>query len=131
MDRKKLLVRIAVLMFFMFVLNQIGTTFYWYFSIWWFDILMHFWGGFWVGLFFLYVFVSKKSSSVPVFKVALWLLLVGVLWEFFEIYSNNFIGQTPFNLMDTLSDLCFDMAGGLAAIYYFSKKIITIPETTL
>ena len=136
MDRKKILRTVVWLMFIMFIVNTVALKFYWYSSIWYFDMLMHFWGGFWQGLFFIWFFSIKdisekfrlslefKDMNSLIIKTILFVLLIGVLWEFFEFFVNNCIGHDIFNTLDTISDIFFDTAGGTFAIFYFLKRII-------
>src|SRR3989344_3578880 len=84
MNRKRILKHLVFLMFFLFILNLIAQEFYWYFTIWYFDIIMHFLSGFWVGLFFLYVFYNENLFLKQILTVILGVLLIGVLWEAFE-----------------------------------------------
>ena len=102
--------------------------FYWYSSIWYFDMPMHFLGGVWLGLSAIYLFPLKDYSLKSIFKIFFIVLLVGVGWELFEILVNKFTIQDPFNSLDTLSDICFDLAGGLFAILYFIRRTIYIKE---
>jgi len=123
MDRKKLLIPIVSLIILIFIMNFLANKFYWYFSIWYFDIIMHFLGGFWLGLVAVYCFSYQSLSGSPVFKILAFILLVGLGWEVFEILINNFAGQIPFNIIDTLLDIVFDISGGLCAILYLWKKL--------
>jgi hypothetical protein len=109
-------------MFFIFLVNFLANKFYWYFSIWWFDMPMHFLGGFWIGLAFVFLFPPKDSSMTSVFKIIFFVLLIGVGWEVFEIFFNNYLAQNPFNMLDTISDVFFDLSGGLCAILYLWRK---------
>ena len=124
---KKMLLPIILLMFFIFFADKLADKFYWYNSIWYFDIIMHFLGGVWVGLFFIYVF-SRRSLDNLIFKVVLSVLLIGIFWEIFEFYVNNVVGRTPFNVVDTLFDIIFDFFGGLLSVLYFLKKIMKASE---
>ena len=120
MDRKKLLKHLVVLMFFIFIMNLLANGFYWYFSIWYFDIIMHFFGGFWVSLFFVYVFSMTSGTqwnSLFFFRVLVSALAVGIFWEFYE-YFLNIVSVEIFDSEDTASDVFFDLAGGLCAILY-------------
>ncbi len=128
MDSKKLLTRLVLLIFFIFILNYLAMRFYWYSSIWYFDMPMHFLGGVWLGLSAIYLFPLKDYSLKSIFKIFFIVLLVGVGWELFEILVNKFTIQDPFNSLDTLSDICFDLAGGLFAILYFIRRTIYIKE---
>ena len=141
MDRKKLLKSLVCLMFLIFIANSLALKFYWYFSIWWFDMFMHFLGGLWEGLFFIWFFsiinfpFLKLSLEVVdfrlIYKTILFVLLIGIFWEFFEFFANNYIGHDPFSILDTVSDVFFDLVGGAFSILYFFfyfKKITPIKE---
>jgi hypothetical protein len=128
MDRKQLFKHLAILIFLIFILNSLANTFYWYSSIWYFDMPMHFLGGLWLGLCFIYIFSPKELSEELSFgylsKIIFLVLLIGIFWEFFELYFINHIAQNPFNALDTVSDIFFDLAGGTFAILYCFKQIV-------
>jgi len=128
MDRKKILKYLVFLMFSIFILDAIGQKFFWYYTIWWFDIVMHTISGFWVGLFFIYFFSRNNLQFPSILKVIIWVAVVGILWEFFELIVHNYIGRDLFDLIDTLSDLLCDYIGGTLAILYFSKKLFKSVE---
>ncbi|MEK9182686.1 MAG: hypothetical protein AAB809_01255 [Patescibacteria group bacterium] len=119
MDRKKLFKHLAYLIFFIFLVNFSANKFYWYYSIWYFDIVMHFLGGVWVGLACIYFFALDTISFRLIFKILLFVLLIGVSWEIFEFFVNKINVQNPFNVLDTLSDIFLDLAGGLLGVFYF------------
>ncbi len=126
MDRKGFLKHLIFLMFFVFLVNFFAFKFYWYSLIWYLDIIMHFLGGFWVGLFFIYVFSIKKptiSISSLFLKVFLATLIIGVLWEIYE-FSLHVISATSFDFRDTISDIFFDLLGSVISIFYFLKIIM-------
>jgi len=130
MDRKRLFKQLAILVFFIFILNFLAGKFYWYSEIWWFDMPMHFMGGLWLGLSFIWLFSSKNISTKSIVSVMLCVLVVGVAWELFELYFVNHIAENPFNLLDTLSDLFFDLAGGSLALVYLCRNIMnSAPDT--
>ncbi len=130
MNKEKLLKHLVFLMFFIFFTNSIILKFHWYYSIWWIDILMHFLGGFWVGGFFLYVFIRKKTRSesfIFLAKVVLATLAVGLVWEIYEFYIYQYLSQNPFDLIDTISDLFFNILGSIISFFYLFKIIIPTP----
>ena len=88
---------------------------------------MHILGGFWLGLVFIYFLKIKDLSFSTILKIILGALVIGLLWEVFEILVDKTIIQNPFNTLDTLSDICFDLAGAGIAIFYFAKRIM-LPE---
>ena len=126
MKRKIILQRLAYLIFFIFILNSAASKFHLYSSIWFFDMPMHFLGGLWVGLFFIYLFWFKPLSSNLFIEIMMGVLFIGVSWEIFEFIFTNHIGQAPFNTLDTISDICFDLAGGLFTILYVFRSKMTI-----
>lgn len=105
--------------------------FYWYSSIWWFDMPMHFLGGFWVGLLFLLMFPLRNFSTKQIFEAIFGVLFIGILWEIFEIVVNDYTIQMPFNTLDTVSDICFDLAGSIFSVLYFYKRIMLKDENKL
>ena len=119
MDRKKLLIRLTSLVFFIFIVNYLAVKFYWYYSIWWFDMPMHFLGGVWLSLAILWFFPVKDLSMKSISMIILSILSIGVLWELYEILVNNLTAQIPFNTLDTISDVCFDLAAGFSALIYY------------
>ena len=134
MDSKKLTKRLIYLILFILVVNFLSNKFYWYYSVWYLDMIMHFLGGFWVGLLAIYLFPPKDYAFdvKTILKILLFVLLIGVGWEIFEILVNDVLARNPFNTLDTLSDIFFDLSGGAFAILYFLKRIIMpIKEDTV
>jgi len=123
MDRKKLGKILIYLILVIFAANFVANELYWYYTIWYFDMIMHFIGGFWIGLLFFYIFPEKYSSKNVVALVALFVFMIGVGWEVFEVLVSNTFAKNPFNILDTSSDLVFDLTGGLSATFYFFKKL--------
>ncbi len=124
MDRKRFFIHLALLIFLIFVLNALAGKFYWYYSIWYFDMIMHFLGGLCLGLVFVWLFWGKEFSSKLIFKIILGVFLISVLWEIFEVIFNNLLAGDSFNFLDTISDIFCDLAGGVFAFFYFLKRIM-------
>ena len=131
MDRKKLFKRLAVIIFLIFILNFTAHLFYWYYTIWYFDIVMHFLGGFFIALLVFWIFPTQKFSGNYLFKIILGLFVIGVGWEVFEIIFKNIIAGEIFNPLDTVSDIFCDLAGGSLAAIYFLKRIVIKGENDL
>jgi len=88
---------------------------------------MHIMGGMFIALLFFYLFierfklVSLQTNSVALFFAAVgFVMLVGVLWEFYEYLAEVFIQHqylfacaSPGGLFDTLKDLFDDLVGGI------------------
>ena len=123
---KKIFFEAGILVFAIFILNTLASTFYWYASIWWFDMPMHFLGGFWIGYMVLFLYGvrnnAKTDNSRSLLRV-FWLLIVTVLivglcWEVFEFTVQAITHANLANPLDSASDVFFDLAGGVASYLY-------------
>lgn len=130
--QKQFLIRLSILLYTITALHILALYFFWYWSIWWYDIPMHFLGGLWVGgmAFLTYGYIPAFSRFrdrrgiyayiVPFIAV----LAIGALWEVFEFSLDTFITLQQNDVLDTISDLGMDIAGALAAILYVKIKDI-------
>ncbi|MEK7539264.1 MAG: hypothetical protein AAB595_01305 [Patescibacteria group bacterium] len=97
-------------------------------------MIMHFLGGFWLGLAIIWFFPSESfrlSLEYPinvVLKILLFILFIGIGWEVFEILVNEVVLKNSFNYLDIISDIFFDLAGGVLAVLYFLKRIMFVKE---
>ena len=78
-------------------LHAFALAFFLYWKYWWFDILLHFLGGIFVGLFALYLYYYSRYIQPQHFhkRYAFFLsfatvALIGIMWEFFEFSSDKF-----------------------------------------
>ncbi|HTE48724.1 MAG TPA: hypothetical protein VK675_02365 [Candidatus Paceibacterota bacterium] len=124
MDSKKLVKRLIYLILFILIVNFFANEFSWYYLVWNLDMIMHFQGGIWAGLAIIYLFPPKAYSIDSVLKILLAVFFIGVGWEVFEILVNETIARNPFNSLDTMSDIFFDLSGGATAVLYFFKRIM-------
>jgi len=127
--KKQLLIFNIGLVFLIAVLNKIALNFFLYWRFWWFDILMHFLGGLWVGIIILWLYYYSGYIKRPIEskKYVFWLsvisvIIVGLGWEIFEFiievdFSNNYVG-------DTLLDLIMDTIGAVVAFWVIIKARI-------
>lgn len=114
-----LIVCIALLHYF-----ALDRAYYW--TVPWYDIMMHFLGGLWVALFSLWVCASGKFSFIPQRiswgKVLVVVLTVGVLWELYEIVFGLTFVSDPEYWGDTTLDMVMDTAGGLVGAILLNKN---------
>jgi hypothetical protein len=96
----------------------LASGLYWRWS--WFDIPMHFFGGFWLGLFAAWLGHFSGMIAAPVRAWPIWVLTIstalglGLIWEGYEIAIGATYLSSPY-LADTLFDLVMDTLGGVAA----------------
>ena len=94
--------------------HEVATAFYFYWYFWWFDILMHTWGGILIAF---GIHALATLPHVPVRADATWLfsaLIVATLsWEGFELFFGLFEPDGYF--FDATQDILFAFLGGLLA----------------
>jgi hypothetical protein len=105
-------------------LDYIATKFYFFWTIWWFDMFMHFTCGALVALFavlFLdyYFKITEAKVSKIILLTLLCVLFVGIMWEIYELLLGEaYLSDGLTYAQDTLSDLSFDLGGGLLGVFY-------------
>ncbi len=127
MLQKTLLKQFFILLITIGILYFLAEIFYFHWTIWWYDVALHFFSGSSVAMAFmvLWFFIfpnsqrSKKELTILSFFAV---LLIGTLWEIFELY----IGYTSFSdgiyyTRDTISDYIADLSGGLVGTLYSFK----------
>ena len=110
------------------VLHKIALSLSLYWTVWWFDIAMHFLGGAliaFITLFFIYdskFFNFSIRKPIVIFAASLGAtLIVGLSWELWEL----FVGFTDAykDQVDTIADLINDTLGAIAVYLYSKNKI--------
>lgn len=112
------------LLFLIGVLNFIGNKLYLSWTVWWFDVFLHFFSGACVGM--ATILAWNYFSGTPVtdklkmiFIAFIGTLTIGLLWEIFELYFGiTFLADGIFYIRDTVSDLLMDMSGGFFGVLY-------------
>ena len=110
------------------VLHSLAITFFLYWYYWWFDIPLHFLGGFCVGL--LSLWIARQNfrrdfpvSSLQVLLVALMgAIVIGSAWELFEYIAGFTFDSMGNYKLDVIKDLTMDAFGGYIAHLFFLLK---------
>lgn len=115
---------IALLALSIALLQFLATTFFLYWVWWWFDIVMHFLGGVFIGSSMLWLIRYEVPVGIrhriPIFLTTfLGVLAVGVLWEVFE-YVTGLYAAVNYTL-DTTLDLAMDIVGMLLAYLVLNR----------
>lgn len=106
-------------------LNFLGSRLDLYSILWWYDMPMHFLGGLFSSLIIIYVllnyswFVNLKIVK-KVLLVLFLVFVVGILWEGYELFFAIITKQKQI-LLDSTSDIFFDIAGGIQGILVYLK----------
>ncbi|MES3005160.1 MAG: hypothetical protein V4690_03580 [Patescibacteria group bacterium] len=111
------------LTFLIGVLDLFANKFYFYWSISWFDMLMHFLAGVLVAFFvclFAHYFTQKGFNNKETLSlVIVTSLLVGIFWEWYELHFQiTSLSDGFLYYRDTISDLLLDMLGGAVGFLY-------------
>lgn len=105
------------------ILHASAIEFYLYWTYSWFDTMMHFLGGLFVGLaslwlFFVsgYIHVERHIRNVALLASCS-IILIGVSWEVFEVLAGIPIEDNY--VLDTATDLTMDALGTIFATVFF------------
>ena len=128
--RKPLILLTFALVLLLGVFHQVGSMFYLYWSLPWFDNVAHFLGGLAIGVLSIWVIygliLRSTPSSVKVMLTTIFsVLIIGVGWEIFEhIYGianptgGNYVTDTTHDLIaDTLGAILAGIIGRLKKLY--------------
>jgi hypothetical protein len=105
-------------------LHVIGVEFGLYKSIAWYDVPMHFFGGAWLAFLLSSWSNFEKYQQNKFAAIAVFIMLVGAVWEIYELIFDTYFEFRPkidmdkAYIADTLKDLAMNFIGG-AAFYYF------------
>lgn len=109
----------------LYYLDAIAQVNFYYWTFWWYDIMMHFLGGFVVSGFGLWVYIRLASPTRMSLRRALLLSIgigmsIGIGWELFE-YFNGMYADQPGIVADTTIDLLMDCFGSVISglVVYF------------
>lgn len=133
MKSKTVLLTLLGLITAIVLVNGVALYYSLYFYIFWLDIPMHFFGGFWLGLAALWLYflsgrfkIASEQHRTPVYVVTLSLLsalVFGGLWEGYELSLDVFIRIAEvYDIQDTGADIFMDLLGALVAAWLFIRK---------
>lgn len=116
MNRNSGAVFVCCLVVLIAFLHISALQFYLYWSLWWFDILMHFLGGAWVAAAVLWCLLLSGyvHTRWRPFRTAVCLtIIVGILWEIYEYAFGMTLVEHEAYVFDTALDLVMDMIGAI------------------
>lgn len=121
--QKKLFKEVFFTSIIIAVLHYIATIYSFYWSIEWFDILMHFIGGLLMGLIAFWIFFTSEKVNYPkdnllviFFTVIGFALVIGLSWELWELFEG--FSDVNIHKKDTILDVVMDTIGAICAFYY-------------
>jgi uncharacterized membrane protein len=100
-----------------------------YWTISWYDIMMHFLGGFWLALSILWINETKTLPfRMSLANVLFFVLVISALWELYELYFDMTFTSDPEYSFDTSLDFVMDTLGGLVAFLLMKISFFKIPN---
>ena len=123
-----------------FIINALGLYYGWYHNSFWFDMTLHFLGGFFMAMLmanYLSDYLVNKNFLKNMLIIVGTTVLMGVVWEFCEYLANLILSPIIYNLFavktyfmgdldDTINDLLMDVVGaGLFSLIlhlFWSRK---------
>jgi len=114
--------------------HHLGIALHFYYTIPSLDLVTHFLGGLWVALIILwlifrsgYVQMISFSEKNVMLVTLVSILVVGVLWELFELWAGIIIKDGY--VLDTALDGAMDVLGALVGFYLFVSIKKTAPPS--
>lgn len=129
MVRESFLNKIFVLIVCIAIFHITATVFHFYWSIWWYDLPLHYLGGIFISLSSLWFLFFSGYVSFGVKKTSDFIIIsfivtfsVAVLWELFELIVGPDFTRQGY-AVDTYVDLIMGIAGSLTGylFFYFMK----------
>ncbi|KND51625.1 MAG: putative membrane protein (4 TMH) [Parcubacteria bacterium C7867-003] len=110
------------------VSDFVANKLYLYWTVWWFDMYMHFISGVCVGmagvLVWQYLFDKNISFKKSLFVSMFAILVIGVAWEVFESYFDIAMVVEGGNyFLDTTSDIILDFSGAILGSIYAHRIV--------
>lgn len=110
----------VVVLLVVLALELIGIKYAWFQQFFWYDTTLHLLSGASIGLVGS-EYVRRRARqyvSPHEWGILLFVLLVGIAWELFEIMTNNagYVLWTAQYYMDTFKDLIMDIWGAIVAL---------------
>jgi len=131
-------VEMGITMGLLFLASLGAYFFYWYTTIWYFDMPMHFIGGYFIGIALMYILGyrlqvtgfnkenidNNKNLNTKYLILILLAFFIGFLWEVYEFAVDAYFNTHLIVLLDSFSDLCFDMAGAVTAFFFIDRHML-------
>jgi uncharacterized membrane protein len=124
--RTRLIKKALFLVVGIFIFNLLAYMFYWYASVWWYDMVMHTAGGIFLACLIGARFskhLLKERTWQTIVTLLLGVFVIGLFWEYFEYIVQFLLKPVAFaNIPDSISDLLCDMAGGIIGTFFVLRE---------
>ncbi len=127
MFKKPLMKEIFWLSALVAIMHYAALKFFFYWTISWFDIVMHLMGGFVIGLIVISILINipnlnlRNNSKLALVLVLSFVMIIGLGWELWELFME--FSSILEDKVDTIIDLIMDFIGGYFAFLYANKYL--------
>lgn len=132
------MIKALIALMVVFSVNIPSLYYGWYLKFDWVDIVLHFWGGFFVAMFMADYLKDRLVPGGRIKNVLIVIgatIFIGVVWEFAEFIANQTLVDFFYNvfgvrayfmgdLNDTVLDLLMDILGALMFLSILHRKRI-------
>lgn len=124
--KSRLLLPIFFLSCIIFSLHLFALAYFFYWTLWWFDILVHTLGGVLISWIAIALFEKYKISKIEMILLygGFVPLLISIGWEIFEFVSGITFLSSQYSL-DTTLDITMGVLGGIIgstlSVYFFKN----------
>ena len=111
------------------ILDLFSRKFYLYWTVWWADITVHFFGGMSVAFAVIWLYslsddLKNWSTTKLLRTILVGVIFIGIVWEVYELHFDITSLSDGINyLTDTSSDLIMDTVGGIVG-FFLSQNIL-------
>jgi hypothetical protein len=124
--KKRFMRHALVFAILVFVITVAANRFYWYYSIFGFDKIVHTLGGIFCALLVVALFSERlpQRARARIIAIIFWVFVIGFVWELYEYVVQFYIKSVELaNIPDSIGDILFDMLGGLiGAVFVISNE---------
>jgi len=128
MLKKKLLLISFITILITAILHYLSIKLNWYFTFKQIDIIVHILGGFWIAITAIWFCLEFKHIETIInyktkyfIAILVYVLIIGVIWEIFELISGNTFLHSSNFWTDSTSDMINNFLGGFIAYVYFIR----------
>ena len=124
--RTRLLIDSLIVILVVAILHGAALLFFLYWQYAWYDIVVHFLGGVFLGLLLLWLLLHSGYFVAPTTRTDLMVnllfgtLIIGALWELFEVVAGVPLEEDY--ALDTSTDLLMDFLGAFSAYLYYRLR---------